>query len=348
MSPQPPVTGSASKTPSLWRTLQRLIAGLQMKRSGKFAVALRRVVQILPVCILATFIVFGLLQLVPGDPAHVLAGEYATEERIEQIRHLYGFDQPFLMQYWRWLSHAAQGDLSTSLMSSEQVTTLIAQSFPNTLLIVIMALLLSLVIGIPLGIVAAVHARTKTDAAVSVLSSVGVALPNFWLAMMLVAFFALSLHWFPATGARDLTQDFWGAVRHATLPAVALAANGIAEVARQLRSALIEVLSSQYIRTLHAKGLPPALILWKHGLKNVGVSLLTVVGLLFNRLIGGTVVIEAVFAIPGMGNLLVRAAINKDMPVVQGVVLTLVVIVVLTNLIVDILYSWIDPRVSEK
>lgn len=318
------------------------------RRSGKLAVTLRRILQIIPVCVLATFIVYGLLQLVPGDPAHVLAGEYATEERIEQIRQLYGFDQPFVVQYWHWLSNAARGDLGISLLSNEKVTTLIAQNFPNTLLIVAYAMLISLVIGIPLGIAAATRAHTKTDAAVSALSSVGVALPNFWLAMLLVAFFALSLRWFPATGAKSLTVDFWGALHHATLPAVALAASGIAEVARQLRSSLIEVLSSQYVRTLYAKGLASTVILWKHGLKNVGVSLLTVIGLLFSRLIGATVVVEAVFAIPGMGNLLVRAAINKDMPVVQGVVLTLVVVVVLTNLIIDILYSWVDPRVSEQ
>jgi peptide/nickel transport system permease protein len=320
----------------------------RLRRTGKLAVTLRRVVQILPVCILSTFIVYGLLQLVPGDPAHVLAGEYATEERIEQIRQLYGFDQPFLVQYWHWLSNAALGDLGTSLLSSEKVTILIAQNFPNTLLIVVLAMILSLIVGVPLGILAAVRARTRTDAVVSAVSSVGVALPNFWLAMILVAFFSLSLRWFPATGAESIFENFWGALHHAALPAVALAAGGVAEVARQLRSALIEVLSSQYVRTLYAKGLSSTVILWKHGLKNVGVSLLTVVGLLFSRLIGATVVVEAVFAIPGMGNLLVRAAINKDMPVVQGVVLTLVVVVVLTNLVIDILYSWVDPRVSEQ
>jgi peptide/nickel transport system permease protein len=328
------------------------LSGLKRKirkgRTGKLAVTLRRIVQILPVCLMATFVVYGLLQLVPGDPAHVLAGEYATEERIEQIRQQYGFDQPFVVQYWHWLQNAATGDLGTSLLSSEQVTTLIAQNFPNTLLIVVLAMILSLLVGIPLGIAAATRARTKTDAAVSVVSSVGIALPNFWLAMLLVALFSLSLGWFPATGAESISHDFWGALHHATLPAIALAAGGIAEVARQLRSALIEVLSSQYVRTLYAKGLSSTAILWVHGLKNVGVSLLTVVGLLFSRLIGATVVVEAVFAIPGMGNLLVRAAINKDMPVVQGVVLTLVVVVVLTNLVIDILYSWVDPRVRQQ
>jgi peptide/nickel transport system permease protein len=280
--------------------------------------------------VLATLIVFGLLQLVPGDPALVLAGEQATDERIAEIRQLYGFDRPFLAQYWSWLSHALQGDLSHSLLSGESVAKLIGQSFPHTLTIVVMALALSLLVGVP----------------ISALSSVGIALPNFWLAMILVTFFALRLNWLPATGAAAISQDFWGALRHATLPAVALAAAGVAEVTRQLRSALIEVLSSQYVRTLRAKGLSQASILWKHGLKNVGVNLLTVTGLLFNRLLGATVVVEAVFAIPGMGSLIVRAAINKDFPVVQGVVLSMVLVVVLTNLVIDVLYSVLDPRVS--
>jgi peptide/nickel transport system permease protein len=316
------------------------------KLSRKARAMLDRFVQILPVMLLATIVVFGLLQLVPGDPAMVLAGEHATDERIQQIRQQYGFDRPFLAQYGTWLGHALQGDLSKSQLSGESVVRLIAQSFPHTLTIVVMALALSLLIGIPLGVLTATRGGTRTDAAISALSSVGVALPNFWLAMILVTFFALRLNWLPATGAKALSADFWGALRHAALPALALAAAGVAEVARQLRSALLEVLSSQYVRTLRAKGLSEAQILWKHGLKNVGVNLLTVIGLLFNRMLGGTVVVEAVFAIPGMGSLIVRAAINKDFPVVQGVVLSMVLLVVLTNFVIDMLYSVLDPRVE--
>lgn len=304
-----------------------------------------RFLQTVPVMLLATVVVFGLLQLVPGDPAMVLAGEHATDERIQQIRQLYGFDKSFFEQYGSWLSKAMQGDLSNSLLSSESVVRLIGQSFPHTLTVVVMALALSLIIGVPLGILTATRSGTRTDAAISALSSVGVALPNFWLAMILVSFFALRLNWLPATGATSISENFWGAIRHSALPAMALAAAGISEVARQLRSALLEVLSSQYVRTLRAKGLSESTILWRHGLKNVGVNLLTVVGLLFNRMLGGTVVVEAVFAIPGMGSLIVRAAINKDFPVVQGVVLSMVLVVVVTNFLIDMLYSRLDPRV---
>lgn len=308
----------------------------------------RRLLQIAPVVVLATFVVFGLMHLVPGDPAVTLAGDYATPERVEEIRRLYGFDKPFLVQYWEWLSNALRGNLSRSLQSTSPVTTLIANRFPNSLLVVSLALGLSMAVGVPLGILAATRSGTRLDGAITSLTSLGVALPNFWLAMILVALFSLGLNWFPATGAQPFSKGVGTALSHAVLPAVALAAGGIAEVTRQLRSALLEVLGSQYVRTLHAKGLSPLAILWKHGLKNVSVNLLTVFGLLVNRMLGATVVIEAVFAIPGMGSLVVAGAVAKDFPVVQGVVLTMVVVVVLTNFVIDTLYALLDPRVGRE
>ena len=308
----------------------------------------RRLVQFVPVIVLATFVVFGLLKLVPGDLAATLAGEYATEERIAQIRQDYGLNDPFLVQYGRWLWNAVQLDLSRSFQSNEPVLDQIMHRFPTTMLLVVGALLISLAVGIPLGILAATHAGSRLDVAVTSLSSFGVALPNFWLAMILVATFSLSWGWFPATGAVRFASDPQGAIWHAVLPSVALAAGGIAEVVRQLRSALIEILSSQYVRTLYAKGLSPSAILWKHGLKNVAVTLLTVIGLLASRLLGGAVVIEAVFAIPGMGSMVVRAAIVKDFPVVQGVVFTMVILVIAINLVIDLLYTIVDPRVALK
>ncbi len=308
----------------------------------------RRLAQIIPVIVLATFVVFGLLHLVPGDIAFTLAGENATDARIAQIRESYGLDRPFLVQYASWLWNALHFDLSRSYLSNEPVLNQILHRFPTTLLIVCGALSISLTIGIPLGILAATKPGSRLDAAVTSLASLGVAVPNFWLAMLLVATFALSLNWFPATGAVAFAKDPAKSILHAALPALALAAGGVAEVARQLRSGLIEILSSQYVRTLHAKGLSPAAILWKHGLKNVSVNLLTVIGLLVNRLLGATVVVEAVFAIPGMGSLIVHAAINKDFPVVQGVVLAMVVVVICMNLLIDILYTILDPRVALK
>lgn len=307
----------------------------------------RRVWQLLPIVIFATLVVFFLLQLVPGDPAVTLAGDYASKERIEEIRHLYGFDKPLIVQYGNWLWQVVHGDLGKSLLSSAPVTDLIYQRLPNTILISTYALVLAALFGIPLGVFAATRVGSRVDAFVTSFASLGVALPSFWLAILLVVFFSLDLHIFPATGARPLASDPLGALRHATLPAVALAVGVVAELARQVRSALIEVLQSQYYRTLRAKGLGPIAMLWKHGLRNVSVTLLTLLGLQVNRLFSGAVVIEAVFAIPGAGSLVAYSAINKDFPVVQGVVLVLVIVVILVNLAVDIINGFLDPRAAE-
>lgn len=306
----------------------------------------RRLLQAVPVLVLATFVVFGLLKLMPGDIAITLAGENATEARIAEIRELYGLNRPFLVQYGSWLFNAVQGDLSRSLASGEPVITSIARSFPNTLLIVLLAITIALVVGVPLGILAASRPDSLRDRSVTAIASLGIAVPNFWLAMILVSWFALEFGWFPATGSHPFAADPGLALHHAFLPALALASGGIAEVSRQLRSSLVEILSSQQVRTLHAKGLTPAAILWKHGLKNVGVNLLTVATLLFNRMLAATVVVEAVFAIPGMGNLIVNGALTRDLPVVQGVVFVMVLVVIAVNLVADILYTVLDPRIG--
>lgn len=306
----------------------------------------RRLLQAVPVLVLATFVVFGLLKLMPGDIAITLAGENATEQRITEIRALYGLDRPFLVQYGSWLANAVQGDLSKSLATGEKVATSIARAFPNTLLIVVLAMSVALAIGVPLGMLAASRPDGARDRIVTSVASLGIAVPNFWLAMLLVAWFALGTGWFPATGAKPLAEGLGPALHHAILPALALAAGGVAEVSRQLRSSLVEILSSPPVRTLRAKGLSASAILWKHGLKNAGVNLLTVTTLLFNRLLAATVVVEAVFAIPGMGNLIVNAALTRDLPVVQGVVFVMVLVVITINLTADLLYTVLDPRIK--
>lgn len=307
----------------------------------------RRILHLVPVALFATFVVFSLLQLVPGDPAITIAGDNATQAYVEQIRHVYGLDKPLLVQYGIWLVHVCEGNLGRSLLSTEPVRQLILQRLPNTLLLATCALGLSAAMGIPLGVAAASRAGSRVDACVTAIASLGVALPSFWLGMVLVANFAMKLHWFPAIGAVALSADPAGSLWHMVLPAAALASGGVAELARQLRSALIEVLDSQAVRTLRAKGLGPSAILWKHGLKNVSVSLLTIVGLLVNRLLAGAVVVEAVFAIPGLGSLVAYSAVNKDFPVVQGVVLVMVTIVLVVNLLVDLLCAVLDPRARE-
>lgn len=305
-----------------------------------------RLLQALPVILLATFMVFSLLKLVPGDIAVTLAGDNASDARIAEIRSIYGLDRPFLVQYGSWLGHAMTGDLSQSLLTGEKVAVSIARAFPNTLLIVAIALVLALVTGIPMGIIAAIKPNGWIDKLVSMLASLGVAIPGFWLAMILVAEISLKLNLLPATGAKSFTTSPWEAIRHALLPGIAIAAYGMAEVARQLRGSLLEVLSSQYVRTLHAKGLSMSKILWLHGLKNVSVNLFTIISLLINRMLAATVVVEAVFAIPGMGSLIVRGAIQRDFPIVQGVVFAMVIVVIVVNLISDLLCAAVDPRIE--
>jgi peptide/nickel transport system permease protein len=305
----------------------------------------RRAVQVAIVVLLASFLVFSLLQLVPGDMALTLAGDNATVEQIEALRRHYRLDDPFFVQYWSWLSTALQGDLSKSILTGVPVWDIIVDKMPATILIVVFGLFISFVIGVPLAILSALRPGSLLDRVVSNISGIGIALPNFWLAMILSSLFAVNWRLFPATGAVPISEDFGLALWYAFLPALALSAGGIAEIARQLRSALGDILRSPFVRTLHAKGLPYGMILWKHGLKNAGITLLTVVGLLFNRMLGATVVIEAVFAIPGIGSTVVQAAIGKDHTVVQGVVLVLILLVVATNFIVDMLYAIVDPRV---
>jgi peptide/nickel transport system permease protein len=307
-----------------------------------------RVLEALPVLALATFLVFGLQELVPGDLAVTLAGENATPQRVLEIRKFYDLDAPLVVQYSRWLDKAVHGNLSRSLLTGVPVVESIAQKLPNTLLIVAGALAIAMAAGIPLGVAAAWRQGSPIDTGVSLFASIGVAFPNFWLGMILVSVFAVDLRWLPATGAAPITGAPFESLYHAVLPAAALAAASTAEVARQVRAALGDVLMSQFVRTLRAKGLSPAAILWRHGIKNISVTLLTVLGLLFNRMLAATVVIEAVFAIPGMGTLVVQAALAKDFPVVQGVVLVMVLLVIATNLVVDVLCSLLDPRVTEQ
>jgi peptide/nickel transport system permease protein len=317
-----------------------------MASSARLRVIRRRLLQALPVLVLATFVVFGLLKLMPGDIAITLAGENATEQRIAEIREIYGLNRPFLVQYGNWLANAVQGDLSSSLANGEAVATSIARAFPNTLLIVVLAMTVALGLGIPLGMLAASRPDGLRDRLVTSVSSLGIAVPNFWLAMVLVAWLALDWGWFPATGAVQLKESVPRALHHAILPALALAAGGVAEVSRQLRSSLVEIMASPQVRTLRAKGLSAGVILWKHGLKNAGVNLLTVATLLFNRMLAATVVVEAVFAIPGMGNLIVNGALTRDLPVVQGVVFVMALVVITVNLAVDLLYTVLDPRIT--
>jgi len=318
-----------------------------MTNQDRYRMVGGRLLQAVPVVFIATLLIFGLLQLIPGDPAIALAGDNPSAKRIEEIRELLGLNRGFFERYFLWLGHILQGDFSRSILTGETIGTLLARAFPNTLLLVAVSVTISVVIGIPLGVLAATRVGTIWDDIVRMIGGFGVAVPNFWIAMVLVSIFAMEFQIFPVAGVELFTADPLGAIWHVMLPAIGLAFAGVSNVLAQTRSALLEVLGSQYIRTLRAKGLRRSLILWQHALKNVGVNLITVIGLLINRTLGATVIVESIFAIPGIGSLISQSALSKDFPVIQAVVLILVLAVIAVNLIVDVLSTLIDPRIQQ-
>ena len=306
---------------------------------------LERLLWLVPTLVLATFGIFWLIHLAPGDPAITLAGENATARQIETIRDELGLNQPFLVQYWHWLTHAVSGNLGTSLNTRQSVASAIGTALPTTLQLVVGGLLVAAILGTVAGVVSARRANTATDAVVSSLSSAGAAIPSFWLGLVLVSVFALGTRWFPATGFVSITSNPGQALKHLVLPSIALGVSGAAEIARQLRAVLIEILASDHIRTLRAKGLSERRIVWRHALKGATVPLMTIIGLQVSRFIGAAVVVEAVFGISGIGTLVVGAAQNQDYPVVEGVVLVMALIVIVVNFAVDVSYRLFDPRI---
>ena len=307
--------------------------------------ATKPLVSIVITLLLATFISFMLIQLVPGDPATAIAGDNATEEQLAEIRANLGLDEPVLQQYWDWLWNALHGDFGTSLYNHQEVSTQIADRLPVSVQIVVLAITFSFVVGVPIGIIAALRHGKVTDRALTGASTLGIAVPNFWLGMILVSVFALKVRWFPAGGFDGISQGIGPFLKSATLPAITLGAAGAAEVARQLRSGLIDVMATDYMRTARAKGLPRRVIVSRHAVRNASVTMITILGLLVSRLVGGTVVVETVFAIPGLGSLVVDAVEQRDYPVIQAVVLVLALIVLIVNALVDVGYRRIDPRI---
>ena len=305
-----------------------------------------RVAALIPTLLFATFTIFGLQHIGPADPATVILGENATEERIAEVREQLGLNDPLLVQYGHWLGDVATGDLGQSIIGSEQVSTTIGRSLPVTLQLVLAGVFISVAVGIPLGILAATRANKPTDVAVTSGSAVGVSIPSFWLGLVLITVLAINWRLLPARGFATLSDGFGEAFRHTILPAFVVSTSGIAIVTRQVRGAMIEALSADSVRTHEAKGLPWRTILWKHALRNSAVTIITVIGLLVNTTLGATVVVEAVFAIPGMGFRVINAAAGRDFPVIQGVVLTYVLIVLAVNLAIDIAYRIIDPRIQ--
>lgn len=308
----------------------------------------RRLLAVVPLLLLVTFMTYGMILLIPGDPAIAIAGENATPAMIEQTRERLGLNDPFLVQYGRWIGDAVQGDLGTSLFSSRTVRGAIVERLPVTLGLTAAALSLALLVAVPAGTIAALKRGTWLDRFTTMSATMGVAMPNFWLGLLLVLFFAIQNPWFPATGYQPITDGVGEWAQHVFLPAVALGAAACAELTRQLRSAVVDVLDQDYVRTARAKGLRSPRVVGKHVLKNAAVPVVTVLGLQVTRLLGGAVIIEQVFAIPGIGQLAVSSVFNRDVPMILGVVLVAAVLAVFVNLIVDISYSWFNPKVRPR
>ena len=292
-----------------------------------------------------SLVVFLLDRFIPGDPALVLAGENATAAEIERTRTQLGLEKPLAERYLAWAGRSLRGDLGKSLFSSQSVASEIAARLPITLSLLALSLLIALVAGIAAGVAAALHRRRAADRAIVMVASLGVAMPNFWVGLLLVLALAIALPVFPATGYVPLTANPAGWLLHLALPALALAIAPAAEITRQARGSVIGILHRDFVRTAVAKGLPRWIVIGKHVLKNTGVTVATVAGIQVSVLLGGSVVIEQVFGLPGIGGLMLEAVTARDLPIVQGIVLVTTTMIIACNLLVELSYGYFNPKV---
>ena len=306
---------------------------------------LHRLASAVLVVFLVTIISFSVMSLVPGDPASVVAGANATPDEIAAIRIQLGLHLPYHERLLNWVAGLLQGDLGRSILLQRTVAEAVAERLPVTIALSIYAMVLTLVLGVGLGVFAAVRQNSWVDQLCMTVALLGVSLPNVWLAILFVMFFSVYLGWFPTGGYVPFDQSISGALVALTLPAIALSLTQIGLLARMARSSMLEVLRQDYVQTARAKGLPRWSVIGKHALKNVMIPLVTVFGIILSLSLSGTVVIETVFSLPGMGRLIVNAIQRRDYPVIQGGLLLTASALVLVNLAVDLLYAWLDPRV---
>jgi peptide/nickel transport system permease protein len=306
---------------------------------------LRRVLATIPVMAVVAVVVFLMLRLTPGDPAAVLAGDNATLEQIERIRTNLGLDRPIYEQFATWILRLASGDLGTSIFTQLPVTTLIGQRVEPTLMLTLSTVTLSVLIAVPLGVLAAWKAGSWVDRLIMVVAVVTFSFPVFVLGYLLIYQFGLNLRWLPTQGYRSPFEDFWSFVQHMILPTVALSSIYIALITRITRASVLETLSEDYIRTARAKGQTESKVLFRHALKNAAVPIVTIIGIGIALVIGGAVVTETVFNLPGLGRLVVDAILRRDYPIIQGLILVFSFVYILINLLIDIAYTLLDPRI---
>lgn len=301
----------------------------------------KRLLALIPVLIGVSFFIFSLLALTPGDPANIVLGPDADEASIKIFRTEMGLDDPFLVRYGRFVYRAVlHGDIGRSYSTNRPVAGEIAHVFPATVKLAFLAVLVAVVVGIPFGIISAVKQYSLLDSVTMVLAMVGVSMPNFWIGILLILFFSVHLGWLPSSGFDTLSAMI--------LPSVTLASNTLAIITRMTRSSMLEVIKSDYIRTARAKGQRESVVIWKHALGNALIPIITIVGIQFGHLLGGAILTESVFSIPGLGRLMVEGIKSRDYPVVQGGVLYIAFVFALINLLVDLLYAWVDPRIRTR
>jgi len=305
----------------------------------------RRLAATVLVLWLVTLISFSIMQLVPGDPAVVMAGVGASSDQVQRIREQFRLDAPFLVQLGRWYGGLVRGDLGDSILLGRTVTRAIAERLPATLSLATLAFGLTVVVGLILGTIAAVRQGTWLDQVVMALAVVGVSVPNFWLGLLLIILFSVMLDWLPAGGYVPLAQDPGAWLRALLLPAASLALLQVGLLARMTRATVVEMLRQDFVRTARAKGLPGWLVVGKHAFGNVMIPVMTVLGITVSLLLSGSVVVETVFSVPGLGRLMATAILARDYPVIQGGLLVTALMFVGINLLVDLVYAWLDPRI---
>jgi peptide/nickel transport system permease protein len=307
----------------------------------------RRVLLMVPVLFIVTVLAFSVTMLLPGDPALAILGvEGARNEQAYQaLRQELGLDQPVPVQYVRWLGRTMHGDFGRSALNHQPVADAIWQRLPVTLELGVLSLVMSIVLAVPLGIYAAVHHDTVFDLVISLVSFAGIAMPGFWLAILLIYLLTLDFNLLPATGFVPLNESLVGNLRYLAMPVFTLGIESTAGLMRQVRSAMLEVLGEDYIRTARAKGIAEPRVVWVHAFRSCLLPVVTIIGMRIGRLLGGAVVVEMVFALPGIGRLAVDSIFNRDFPVIQTVVLLVALAVLLSNLITDLVYGYVDPRI---
>jgi len=297
----------------------------------------RRIALMIPVVIVMTLIVFSIFYFAPGDPVSRIAGPNVTPEVYESIRRKYGLDHPFIIQYLRFMKSVIEGDLGISILQERPVIEMIQERLPVTLEIGLLGFLITFLIAIPAGVIAAVKKNTLVDYLCMSGTLLGTAIPTFWLGMLLMYFFAYKLRWFPISG--------YGTLQHLVLPSLAIGLTNAAITARMVRSSMLEVLNQDYVRTARSKGLLEKVVIYRHALKNALIPVITLMGLRLGWIIGGSVALEIIFSIPGIGRLMVDSILARDYPVVQGSMIVLTSSIILANILADILYAIVDPRI---